>query len=485
MSERGGGALTLAPPRVPQTLDEGMTNTQMRSGAAAGAADEAASLIARLERLPFSRFHVRALTTVGLAHMFDAFDALAVAFILPSLSAEWHISTLQIGVLISINYVGQLIGSVAMSAVAERLGRRRALRLVLFILSLLSLACAFAPGYLTLLLLRFLQGIGLGGEVPIAASYLNELCPARFRGRVIYVLQALFASGTLLTAVAAVPMIPRYGWQSMFVIGTLPLVLAIFLNRLVPESPRWLIGRGRTAEARSSVAAIESEIQAGGVSLPPVGPLPASTPVAHGASFRELFANGYARRTLSVWVLALCTSLAGYGILSWMPTLYTRIYKLPLHESLVYSLAPGAASIAGALVGSMIIESLGRRRSFTLGFLGGALPLFYLAFAGSSAFIVMCMSGISMFFLVLLLSGIYLYAPEIYPTRIRALGTGVATAWMRVASIVGPLIVSLLITRLSVSAVFMFFACAALLGALVVALFLIETAGRSLEQIAA
>jgi MFS transporter, putative metabolite:H+ symporter len=447
--------------------------------------DPGAMLIARLERLPFSRCHLRALATVGLAHLFDAFDALAVAFILPFLIAEWHISTAQVGLLLAVAYVGQLIGAVVMSAAAERIGRRRALRLTRVILSTLSLGCAFAGNFQILLVLRFLQGIGLGGEVPIAASYLNELCPARFRGRVIYVLQALFAAGALLTAIAAVPLIPRFGWRSMFVIGALPLVLGAVLNRLIPESPRWLLNRRRFAEANAVVEAIEAEIVAEGRALPPVSLDILPAPAARRASLRYLFADGYARRTLSMWIMALCVSFAGYGLLSWLPTLYSTIYKLPLREALIYSLAPGAASIVGALIGSVIIESVGRRFSFFVGFLGGGVPLLYVALAVPSAFVVMIMTGISMLFLVLLLSGIYLYAPEIYPTPIRALGTGVATAWMRVASIIGPLVVSQLLVKLSVSAVFMFFAGAALVGALVVLLSLIETRGRRLEDIAA
>ena len=137
--------------------------------------------------------------------MFDAFDALAVAFILPSLIDDWRISTFQIGALLSISYVGQLLGAILMTGLAENIGRRRALQYSLFILSSLSLACAFASSY------------------------------------------------TVLTAIAAVPLIPRLGWQSMFILGTLPFFLAVFLNRLVPESPRWLISRGKLDQARTVV----------------------------------------------------------------------------------------------------------------------------------------------------------------------------------------------------------------------------------------
>jgi putative MFS transporter len=439
---------------------------------------------ARLDRLPLSRLHVRALAVVGLAHVFDAFDALAVAFVLPSLITEWGISAVQAGVLLSVGYVGQLVGAVAMSALAERIGRRAALRLALFILSVLSLACAVAPSYPVLLALRCIQGIGLGGEVPIAASYLNEICPARYRGRVIFLLQTLFGTGALLTAAVAGIVIPRFGWQALFLTGTLPFLLALLLNRLVPESPRWLAASGRIEEADAVVTAMETDAVARGGSLPPPMPSSAVQPITRGASVEALFENGYALRTLSAWLMAFCASLAGYGILSWMPTLYTSVYHLPLQQARSYNLAPGIASVLGALAGSALIDALGRRRSFTIAFTGGALAIAYLAFMTPPALIVMLLSGVAMFFLTVLLSGIYLYAPEIYPTRMRALGTGCATAWMRIASIVGPLVVGFLLSRTGVSTVFMFFALAAAAGAFVTGLLVIETRGRRLEDIA-
>lgn len=449
--------------------------------ALAGAGD---NIPARLDRLPLSPFHVRVLGVIGLAHLFDAFDSLAIAFVLPSLIAVWRISIMQVGVLLSIGFAGQMLGAIVMSAVAERMGRRFALRAALFIVSLLSLACVFAPSFGVLVGLRFLQGIGIGGEVPVAASYLNELCPARFRGRMIYLLQAMFGMGTLVTAAVSVLFIPRFGWQVMFVIGGLPIVLALFLNRLVPESPRWLVSAGRTDEADVIVANFETQVAARGAQLPPIAAPGLPTGTEKGTGLRQLFERGYARRTLSAWAMAFCLSIIGYGILNWMPTLYTSIYKLPLAKALTYSLAPPALSIAGCLSGALLIDWLGRRRCFLLGFVGGGLPIGFLAITSPSAFVVMLMSTLAMFFMALLLCGIYVYTPEIYPTRMRALGTGVTTAWMRIASIVGPLLVGTLITRGGVQAVFGMFATAALVGAVVVFWFVIETRGRSLEEIA-
>lgn len=440
---------------------------------------------ARLDRLPFSAFHVRTLVVVGLAHLFDAFDSLTIAFVLPALIGAWHIHALQIGLLLAVGYCGQLIGAVGMSGLAERFGRRPALMGALFIVSILSLGCAAAPSYLVLLVLRFVQGVGLGGEVPIAASYLNELCPTRLRGRIIFILQALFAGGALVTAFIATQIIPHYGWRVMFVIGGLPLLLAICLRWLVPESPRWLATKGRTAQADALVTRIEAKIEASGRTLPMVEVSLVPQIKTQAAGLRDLLGKGYRSRSLSVWLIAFCLSVTGYGLLTWMPTLYVSVYKLPLKLSLAYALAPNAAGIAGALFGAWAVERIGRKPCFLMGFLGGAAPLLVLVFTRLPAHDVMLLSAVSMFFLTLLLSGIYVYAPEIYPTRMRALGTGVATAWMRVASIVGPLIVGLLLSDIGLPGVFGFFAGASLVGAATVAAFFVETRGRRLEELAA
>ena len=192
-------------------------------------------IVARIERLPFSAWHLRTVALVGLASLFDAFDALTIAFVVPVLAGVWDISPGAIGLLISTGYVGQLIGAIALTALAERLGRLSALRLAVGILSALSIACAFASSYPILLALRFFQGIGLGGEVPIAATYINEACPARFRGRLVFLLELTFATGVMITSLMAMWLIPRFGWQSMFLVGGAPVLLAIWLGRIVPE----------------------------------------------------------------------------------------------------------------------------------------------------------------------------------------------------------------------------------------------------------
>jgi Major Facilitator Superfamily len=148
-------------------------------------APHAATIAARIERLPFSAWHIRLVSVVGLAHLLDAFDSLAIALVAPVLLEIWHLTAIQLGQVISVGYVGQLVGAIGLSWLAERFGRLRMLRLALGIMATLSVATAFAGNYMAFMVLRLIQGFGLGGEVPIAATLVNETTPGRFRGRAI------------------------------------------------------------------------------------------------------------------------------------------------------------------------------------------------------------------------------------------------------------------------------------------------------------
>ena len=455
------------------------SNADMPSGASAGA------ISARLDRLPFSRWHARSLGVIGTAHFFDAFDALTLAFVLPILIAEWGLTTGDAAIAIAVGYLGQMIGALALGKAAEDHGRMRVLRWSLFLLATFSLGLAAVGGIGLFLLLRFVQGIGLGGEVPVAATYINEICPSRLRGRVVFSLQTVFAFGVLMTGLAAVWIIPTFGWRAMFLIGALPVLLAIFLPRLLAESPRWLAERGRTDEASAIVAAVETRLIAGGAVLANPGPPPLCDHV-HRSGIGALLRDGYAPRTLSTWLIAFCVSIAGFGIVSWMPTLYRAVFKLPLEQTLQYSMATAITSFLGALIAIGLIDRLGRRWSFILGFGGGALPLAYLGYVGVAGgpVQVMIFTGIANLMLSFILAGLYVYAPEIYPTRIRAIGAGAASACLRIGAIVGPLTVGWLLPVAGIGGVFWLFAVAAAVGAVTMAWFGIETRGRSLEDIA-
>ena len=329
-------------------------------------------VVARIERLPISPWHVKTRIIIGVATFFDAFDALTIAFVLPVLIPAWKLTGPQIGFLISAGYVGQLAGALFFGWMAERVGRVPAIVWSILIFAVMSLACAFAWDYGSLTFTRVIQGFGLGGEVPVAATYISELARAKGRGRFVLLYELVFPIGLVATGLAGSWIVPRFGWQWMFVIGAVPALVAFFVQRLLPESPRWLASRGRTAQAQAALSFIERATKSS------TGrPLPAPQPVARGvqraASWSDLFGPTYLRRTLVVWTIWFSAYFFNYGLVVWLPTIYSTVFKLPLQQSLQYGLITQAVGLCGALTCALTIDRVGRRPWFALAFAVNAI----------------------------------------------------------------------------------------------------------------
>src|SRR5713226_7722863 len=216
------------------------------------------SLLARLESVPFSRWHAKVRIVVGSATFFDAFNALALAFALPVLIRLWHITPAQSGFLISASYVGQLAGALLFSWLAEKFGRVPSAAMATALMSVMSLACAIAGSFPALIAYRLIQGIGVGGEMPVAAAYISELSRARGRGKFFMLYEMIFPIGLMATSQIGTLVVPAFGWRAMFLIGGIPGLVVTWLLLRLPESPRWLISKGRIAEAEFVIKQIEA-----------------------------------------------------------------------------------------------------------------------------------------------------------------------------------------------------------------------------------
>ena len=176
----------------------------------------------------------------------------------------WHLKPQNIGFLISASFVGQIAGGIFFGWLAERIGRVRSATYAVGVYALTSLACALSWNFTSLLLLRTIQGIGLGGEVPVGATYINEISRAKGRGRFFLLYELIFPTGLTGAAVLGFWLVPRYGWRSMFIIGGIAGLLSMFVIRRLSESPRWLMSKGRFEEADRIVSEIEREASSGG-----------------------------------------------------------------------------------------------------------------------------------------------------------------------------------------------------------------------------
>ncbi len=228
--------------------------------------------------------------------------------------------------------------------------------------------------------------------------------------------------------------------------------------------------------------------KAGEQSRQPVPPVeePSSdvaTAASGKASWTELFRGIYGKRTLIVWGLWICTYFVTYGITTWLPTIYRTFFKLSVSDALWYGVVTNLAGVAGALVCALAVDRFGRRPWFLTAFALGSAPLFVLWWlrAKTPAEVVM-LASISFAFNASNSLLVYLYTPEIYPTRFRTLGTGAASAWLRIASAAGPTVVGLTLAGYGVSGVFLLFGMITLAG-VAVALGVVETREQMLEEI--
>jgi putative MFS transporter len=444
---------------------------------------DGAALLARMEQVPFSGWHRKARLVMGSATFFDAFNALSLAFALPTLIRLWHISPRQIGLLISASYVGQLASALVFSALAEKVGRIRGTTAAIAIMSIMSFGCALAGNFPALLACRVVQGIGVGGEMPVAATYINELSRAHGRGRFFLLYEMIFPLGLMATGQIGAWTVPSFGWSSIFILGGVPGLLITFLVARLPESPRWLISKGRIAEAEKIIEQIEASTSRRVAPVPGASAVPAIHLTQRGR-WTELLSNVYRGRTLVVWTLWASAFFIANGLNNWMPSLYNTVYHLSLRQSLRAASMTNVAQVAVLLVCAFSIDRIGRRNWTVAAFIAGGALLALLGIRGAqSAMSVMILGTLGYGLIGSINAVLYLYTPEIYPTRMRAIGTGLATSWLRIASAAGPTLVGFLVDARGIDSVFLMFAATSVIGA-VAAAYMVETSDRRLEEIA-
>lgn len=460
-------------------------STQTAAPAAAmGLLDGQIDISARIERLPITRPVLWSRIVVGAATFFDGYTVLEIAYAMPVLVREWHLTPHQIGMIISAGYVGQLFGAIFFGWLAERVGRLRVLLFTIVLFAAMDFACLFAVSAASMMLFRFLQGIGTGGEVPVASAYINEYVGARRRGRFFLLYEATFLFGLVLAGLIGYLLVPRFGWRAMFVVGLVPATLMIPFRWFMSESPRWLASKGRYGEADRIVSRLERSAAARGAPLADPAPLAAAIRPDAGAGWRELFKGVYRKRTLTVWTLWFCSYLVANGTITWLPTLYRQTFKLPLSTSLQNGYMTSVAGVVAAIACALLIDKVGRKRWYVWAFLGATAPLLALALLGAtSAGQVLLLAGLAYAVVQTITFSLYLYSAEIYPTRLRAIGTGLGSAWLRLGSSAGPLLVGWVVAGLGIQYVFGIFAGALFVAAVVTALFATETGGRPLEEL--
>lgn len=387
------------------------------------------SAAARLDRARFGRSHVKILSGSGVGWALDAMDVGLISFIIAALSAEWNLDSSTSGWIASVGFIGMAIGASLGGLIADRLGRRQVFAITLLVYGLATGASALVGGVGALLVLRFLVGLGLGSELPVASTYVSEFAPARIRGRLVVVLEAFWAVGWTASAIIGYFVVPLdNGWRWAFAIGAIPAVYALVVRWTLPESPRWLESKGRFAEAQAIVDRFDHGAAAAA---------PTASVAAEPARFADLFRRGLAGRTIALWAVWAFVNFSYYGAFIWIPSIL-HAQGFDLVKSFGYTLIITLAQLPGYALAAWLIEIWGRRATLSVFLVGSAVSA--MLFGGAGAVWQILLFGCLLSFFNLGAWGaLYAVSPEVYPTSVRATGAGAAAAVGRIASIVAPL----------------------------------------------
>ena len=444
----------------------------------------AETFLARLDNAPLNRFHWRLLAVSGVGWMFDAMDVLLIGFLLGPIRGEFGLDPLRTGLVASAGFAGMFLGAAVSGRLADRYGRRGVIQATLVLFGVGSLLSAAAPSFELLLAARVVAGIGLGGELPVIATLVSEFAPRASRGRFIVLLESFWAYGTIAAGLIAVFALPVIGWRGAFALGALPALYVAYLRRALPESPRYLAEHGRAAEADAIVRRVERE---GGGALITVA-RPVAPPRSTATGVGELFSRRYVRRTVMLWILWLGVVFTYYGMFVFVPTLLVE-RGLSVVRSNEFFFLSTLAQVPGYFTAAWLVEKIGRKATLVAFLLGTAVAAFGFGNTGlgaganalAPAFI---WAALLSFFDLGVWGVVYTYGPELYPTALRATGTGAAAAVGRIGGIAGPFLTPVLVVTAGQSAVFALFTGILLLTAGAVFLLAEETRGRSLEEIA-
>jgi AAHS family 4-hydroxybenzoate transporter-like MFS transporter len=415
-----------------------------------------------IEAQPVGGFQIRLLLTCAAVLFLDGFDTQAIGYVAPALAKEWGLSKGALGPVFSAGLFGLMIGALIFGPLADRIGRKKIIILSTLAFGLGTLATAFIQDVNTLLAIRFLTGLGLGGAMPNAVAMTSEFSPHRRRATMVMIMFCGFSVGAALGGLLAAALIPQFGWRAVFVVGGLaPLLLVPILMLRLPESVRFLALTGRAPERVAELLGFISPKTtfAPGTQFIVHEPALAGIPVLH------LFRDKRTLVTLLLWVVFFMSLLDLYFLSNWLPTVLND-----LGASVSAAAAIGSMLQVGGVVGTFALGSIIDRFSFR------ALALVYFMAVFAVGAIGQLGHSVVFVTMAIFAAGFCIVGGQIaanalaatyYPTAVRATGVGWALGIGRVGSIVGPLVGgALLSAKWSTGSVFLAAATAALCAAL-------------------
>lgn len=418
-----------------------------------------------IDNAPFNRFHGLIVSLCALLLIFDGYDLFIYGVVLPSIMREWGLTPLQAGALGSYALFGMMFGALIFGTLADRFGRKKGIVFCFTLFSLATVVNGVASSPTEFGLCRFIAGLGCGGLMPNAAALINEYAPKKFRSTLMAFMFSGYSLGGMLAASVGIFMLPAYGWQSMFFVAVIPLLLLPLIVYGLPESIGFLIRQGRQDKARALLNRLSP-----GTRIEVDDALVIADSKGTGASVVELFRHGLAVCTAMIWVAFFCCLLMVYALSSWLPKLMAGA-GYSLGSSLSFLIALNLGGVAGALLGGRLGDRLNLVK----------VVICFFAAAMVSISLLGINSPMPVLYLLIFVAGattigtqilLYAGAAQLYGLSIRATGLGWASGIGRNGAIVGPLLGgALMAIELPLQLNFMVFAIPGAIAALAMTVF--------------
>ena len=446
----------------------------------------------RLDDLPYNRAHTKLLVGSGVGWALDAMDVGLISFVMAALAVQWDLSATTLSFIGSIGFVGMALGASLGGLIADRVGRRNVFALSLLVYGIATGASALVTSVGALIVLRFVVGLGVGAELPVASTLVSEHAPKKMRGRLVVFLEAFWALGWIMAALIGYFVIPLSdnGWRWALAVGIVPTIYATIVRFGLPESVRFLESRGKNEQAEQAVRQFEAakpyrwSVAANSRVDAHEDDLAANAPATEE---RSIWSPRLRKRTAALWIVWFGINFSYYGAFIWLPTLLSGELQ-SLAKSFLYTLLITLAQVPGYLAAAYLIEKWGRRKTLVTFLAGSAFGAVLFALVASGVIdggnaqgVLLVLSGaVLSFFNLGAWGALYAVSPELYPTAIRGKGTGAAAAFGRIASMIAPLSVPVFMRVGGIGFTFGVLATWFLIAA-VAAWTLQETKGRTLE----
>lgn len=420
-----------------------------------------AELDRALDQIGVTRSHHTIIFLILIGCLFDAFEQNAIGIVGPMLRQQWGLGASEIGLLNTATFAAAAIGRIVSGFVADRYGRRVMLSVDLLLFTLGAGICAAAPNLTVMAIGRVVVGFGLGGEIAIAVTMLSEFCSAKFRGTAVGLVNVgagglgnFLAPAFGLLVFAIFP--GENSWRWLFVCLMVPALLGAFYRRYIPETPRYLLSQNRIGE----VNVVLSKLAAGKLG----GTVPTQqflkddgTDNATAAKVKvrvtEIFRGALARRTVPLCITIWMAYGAQLSVLTLMPTILVGL-GYTISKSLVFTMIMQSGSLLGAIAASVLGFRFPRKRVLTIGAVCAGLAALTIGFLAKSIVLVIAAGAVFQFFVLLLNTTIWIFAPELYPTKVRAFGTAFILATGTAAGAFMPLVAGRLLDGYGIAGVF-------------------------------